>query len=114
MLLSTGEDRRKIHLRVDGLYTENSIRLIGCSLQALPGVQDLNFDPELKQLSLSYEPDLTGPRNFIEIIGLIGSGYVTRQRYFLKEAEENLIETRKSNDTASLFFGVWFSRFLFF
>ncbi|XP_075522800.1 putative copper-transporting ATPase HMA5 [Primulina tabacum] len=74
MLISTGEDRRKIHLRVDGLCTENSIRLIGCSLQALPGVQDLNFDPELKKLSLSYQPDLTGPRNFIEIIESTGSG----------------------------------------
>ncbi|KZV16089.1 hypothetical protein F511_24882 [Dorcoceras hygrometricum] len=81
MLISTGEDRRKIHFRVDGLSTESSIRMIGCSLQALPGVQDLNFDPKLKKLSLSYQPDLTGPRNFIEIIESTGSGRYKAEIY---------------------------------
>lgn len=74
LLISTGEDRCKIHLQVDGVRTENSMRIIGNSLQALPGVQDTNFDSELNKISVSYQPDFTGPRNFIEIIESTGSG----------------------------------------
>lgn len=74
ILISTGEDRCKIHLQVDGVRTENSLRIIGDSLQALPGVHDMNFDLELNKFSLSYQPDLTGPRNFIQIIESTGSG----------------------------------------
>ncbi|KAK4478902.1 hypothetical protein RD792_014409 [Penstemon davidsonii] len=73
ILISTEEDRCKIHLQIDGLRTQNSMRIIENSLQALPGVQDMKFDPNLNKLSISYQPDLTGPRNFIEIIELTGS-----------------------------------------
>ncbi|PIN23728.1 Cation transport ATPase [Handroanthus impetiginosus] len=74
ILISTGEDRCKIHLQVDGVCSQDSMRIIGDSLQALPGVQDINVDPELNKLSLSYQPDLNGPRNFIEVIESTGSG----------------------------------------
>lgn len=74
ILISTGEYRCKIHLQVDGVRTESSMRIIGNSLEALPGVQDLNFGPELDKLSISYQPDLTGPRYFIEVIESTGLG----------------------------------------
>ncbi|KAH6778891.1 heavy metal atpase 5 [Perilla frutescens var. hirtella] len=74
ILLSTGEDRCKIHLQIDGVRTESSMRIIQNSLEALPGVEDLNYDSELNKVSLSYQPDLTGPRHFIEIIESTGSG----------------------------------------
>ncbi|KAL3498825.1 hypothetical protein ACH5RR_041557 [Cinchona calisaya] len=74
ILISTGEDRNKIHLKVDGVRTENSMRIIVNSLQALPGVQDINMDPELQKLSLSYKADVTGPRNFMQVIESTGSG----------------------------------------
>lgn len=77
VVLSTGEDRCKIHLQIDGVRTESSMRIIGNSLEALPGVQDMDFDSDLKKLSLSYRPDLTGPRHFIEIIESTGSGRYT-------------------------------------
>ncbi|XAR55058.1 Cu(2+)-exporting ATPase [Bertholletia excelsa] len=73
-LISTGEDKSKIMLKVEGIRTDNSMRIIENSLQALPGVQDINIDPELKKFSLSYKPDLTGPRNFIQVIESTGSG----------------------------------------
>ncbi|KAL3818072.1 hypothetical protein ACJIZ3_003977 [Penstemon smallii] len=73
ILISTEEDRCKIHLQIDGIRTQNSMRIIENLLQALPGVQDMNFDPNLNKLSISYQPDLTGPRNFIEIIESTGS-----------------------------------------
>ncbi|KAF5937133.1 hypothetical protein HYC85_024639 [Camellia sinensis] len=74
ILISTGEDRNKIQLKIDGVRTDNSMRIIENSLQALPGVQDIDIDPELKKFSLSYKPDLTGPRDFIQVIESTGSG----------------------------------------
>ncbi|CAA2979700.1 probable copper-transporting ATPase HMA5 [Olea europaea subsp. europaea] len=76
MLISAGEDRLQIQLQVLGIRTENSVRIIGNSLQALPGVQDIDFDLDLQKFTISYEPDLTGPRTLIKIIESTGSGQV--------------------------------------
>ncbi|KAL0393528.1 UNVERIFIED_CONTAM: putative copper-transporting ATPase HMA5 [Sesamum latifolium] len=73
ILISNGkEDRCKVHLQVDGLESEGSMTVIESSLRALPGVQEIHFEPELKKLSISYEPDLTGPRDFIKTIQASG------------------------------------------
>ncbi|KAL2516736.1 putative copper-transporting ATPase HMA5 [Abeliophyllum distichum] len=74
ILISAGEDRSKIQLQVHGIRTENSMRIIGNSLQALPGVQDIDFDLDFQKFTISYKPDLTGPRTFIKIIESTGSG----------------------------------------
>ncbi|PNT53816.1 hypothetical protein POPTR_001G105800v4 [Populus trichocarpa] len=74
VLLSTGEDMGKIGLKVDGVRTHNSMRMIEKSLQALPGVQSIDIDSEVNKISLSYKPDVTGPRNFIKVIESTGTG----------------------------------------
>lgn len=74
LLISTEEDVSKIQLQVDGVRTENSMRVIGSSLEALPGVLGVDIDPALGKLSLSYKPDVTGPRNIIQVIESTGSG----------------------------------------
>ncbi|KAL7597210.1 hypothetical protein Lser_V15G27666 [Lactuca serriola] len=75
ILISTGEDVSKIHLQIDGPWNDGSMRIIQESLQALPGVEKIEFDTNLKKCSLSYKPDLTGPRNFIQVIESTGSGF---------------------------------------
>ncbi|KAL5551664.1 hypothetical protein UlMin_001840 [Ulmus minor] len=72
ILLSSGEDMSKIDLKVDGIRTENSMRIIEQSLQALPGVQTTEFDSEVNKFSLSYKSDMTGPRTFINVIETTG------------------------------------------
>ncbi|XP_024986434.1 probable copper-transporting ATPase HMA5 [Cynara cardunculus var. scolymus] len=74
ILISTGEDRSKIHLQIDGPWTDGSMRMIEKSLQALPGVEKIEIDTNLRKCSLSYKADLTGPRNFIQVIESTGSG----------------------------------------
>ncbi|KAG9441214.1 hypothetical protein H6P81_017068 [Aristolochia fimbriata] len=74
ILISTGEDRSKIQLKLDGVRTDKSMRMIESSLQALPGIEDIDIDPVLHKVSLSYKPYQTGPRNFIEVIQSTGSG----------------------------------------
>ena len=74
ILISSGEDISKIELKVDGVRTDHSMRMVKESLHALPGVQDTIIFPELNKISLSYKPDMTGPRTFINVIDSIGSG----------------------------------------
>ncbi|KAF9623917.1 hypothetical protein IFM89_006644 [Coptis chinensis] len=74
ILISTGEDRSKIGLKIDGIRTDRSMRMVENSLQALPGVEAVDFDPTFQKVSLSYKPDQTGPRNFIQVIESMGYG----------------------------------------
>ncbi|KAL4563540.1 hypothetical protein LXL04_027583 [Taraxacum kok-saghyz] len=62
ILISTGEDVSKIDLQIDGLWNESFIKVIEQSLQALPGVEKIEIDPNLRKFSVSYKLDLTGPR----------------------------------------------------
>ncbi|KAI7987468.1 putative copper-transporting ATPase HMA5 [Camellia lanceoleosa] len=74
ILISTGEDKSKIMLKIEGVQTDISMTMIENSLQALPGIEDIDIDFELKKISIYYESDLTGPRNFIQVIESTGSG----------------------------------------
>ncbi|KAL4592887.1 hypothetical protein LXL04_005894 [Taraxacum kok-saghyz] len=78
ILISTGEDVSKIDLQMDGLWNESFIKVIEQSLQALPGVEKIEIDPNLRKFSVSYKPDLTGPRSFIQVIESTGSGFKAR------------------------------------
>lgn len=69
MLISTGEDRNKVHLKLERILPDREIRVILNSLQALPGVEDTEVDVQLEKITVSYNPDLTGPRTFIDVIG---------------------------------------------
>ncbi|XP_061373774.1 probable copper-transporting ATPase HMA5 [Gastrolobium bilobum] len=84
-LISTGEDMSKIDLQVEGARTGRSMRMIEDSLQALPGVQGVEVHPELNKISLSYKPNLTGPRNFINVIEETGSSRRFRAKIFPEE-----------------------------
>nr|AYW01702.1 HMA3 protein [Morus alba] len=73
VLISSGEDITKIDLQVEGVRTERSMRIIEESLEALPGVQAIDSSPDVKKFSISYKPDMTGPRTFINVIETTGS-----------------------------------------
>ncbi|XP_058008195.1 probable copper-transporting ATPase HMA5 [Hevea brasiliensis] len=63
--VSTDEDTSKIELKVDDAITDNSLKAIKNSLQAVPGVQSICVDPELNRISVSCEPDSPAPGSFI-------------------------------------------------
>ncbi|URE06391.1 copper-transporting ATPase [Musa troglodytarum] len=81
ILVTTGEDINRIELKVDGPFSTRYISMVNNSLQALPGVDDVNIDPLLHKVAISYKPDQTGPRNFIEIIESTGSGQLKASIY---------------------------------
>lgn len=75
ILISSSEDLSKIDLQVEGDLTDHSmIKLIEDSLRSLPGVLELRPSLELSKISLSYKPDLTGPRDFINVIQETSNG----------------------------------------
>ena len=74
-LISVGEERNKVILKVDGVHTIQGMHMIKMSLEALPGVDLVELDVEIENVIISYDPDQTGPRYFIEIIESIGSNY---------------------------------------
>ncbi|KAJ1387372.1 P-type ATPase [Sesbania bispinosa] len=67
-LISSSEDLSKIDLLVEGDFSNHSMELIVESLRALPGVLDVDIHVELNKITLTYKPDMTGPRNFISVI----------------------------------------------
>uniref|UniRef100_A0A803LQK6 HMA domain-containing protein n=1 Tax=Chenopodium quinoa TaxID=63459 RepID=A0A803LQK6_CHEQI len=73
VLISTGEDRSEVHLKVEGIETDQSWKLVETSLEALPSVQIIGMDLKLQKISLSYKSGITGPRKFIEVIESTGS-----------------------------------------
>lgn len=75
ILISIREDTSTIDIEIEGIKTDYSIGTITKSLRAIPGVQDVDIFPELKKISISYKPDITGPRKFIEVIESTGSGH---------------------------------------
>lgn len=89
VLISTGEDISRVQLKVDGIRTDHSWKMIETSLQALPGVQTVELDARLHKISLSYRPDMTGPRNFIEVIESTGSQHFKAMIYREERGRES-------------------------
>ncbi|XP_021319722.1 probable copper-transporting ATPase HMA5 isoform X2 [Sorghum bicolor] len=89
ILITTGEDRSRIDLKLDGLLTERLTMILKSSIQALPGVEDVKVDTELHKITVSYKPDQTGPRDLIEVIESATSGDVTASIYAEAEGREH-------------------------
>ncbi|KAK7307850.1 hypothetical protein VNO77_41271 [Canavalia gladiata] len=73
-LISSSEELSKIDLHVEGEVTDHSMELMKSSLGALPGVLGVDISSELNKITVSYKPDVTGPRNFIHVIEETGDG----------------------------------------
>ncbi|KAF8702415.1 hypothetical protein HU200_032791 [Digitaria exilis] len=89
VLITTGEDRSRIYLRIDGVLTERLVMILESSIQALPGVEDIKVDIELHKVTISYKPDQTGPRDLIEVIESATSGDITASIYPEAEGREH-------------------------
>ncbi|CAN6249678.1 unnamed protein product [Urochloa humidicola] len=89
VLITTGEDRSRIDLKIDGALNERIIMILESSIRALPGVEDIKVDTELHKVTISYKPDQTGPRDLIEVIESATSGDITASIYPEAEGREH-------------------------
>ncbi|TKW05895.1 hypothetical protein SEVIR_7G205900v4 [Setaria viridis] len=89
VLITAGEDRSRIDLKIDGVLNERLIMILESSIQALPGVEDIKVNTELHKITISYKPDQTGPRDLIEVIESATSGDITASIYPEAEGREH-------------------------
>lgn len=71
-LINAGDETNKVHLRLEGVSSSKEAKLIEISLQSLPGVNSVEMDSNSDKVSVSYDPDLTGPRSIIQCIQQTG------------------------------------------
>ncbi|CAN6268842.1 unnamed protein product [Urochloa humidicola] len=89
VLITAGEDRSRIDLKIDGVLNERIIMILESSIRALPGVEDIKVDTQLHKTTISYKPDQTGPRDLIEVIESATSGDITASIYPEAEGREH-------------------------
>lgn len=94
LLITIADHISKIELKVDGMHNENSSTKVKESLELVPGVEDVDIDRTLSKVTISYRPDITGPRTFIEVLESIKSEHFETTIY----SEEARRETRKEKE----------------
>lgn len=78
-LISSGSDLNKVHLKLEGISSQGDLTIIQCSLESLEGVNHVEMDIEKHVVSVSYEPDIIGPRYLIQGIQEAGKGLSSYQ-----------------------------------
>ncbi|KAG2375681.1 hypothetical protein LR48_Vigan06g002100 [Vigna angularis] len=90
VLISSSEDFTKIDLRVEGAVTDGaSMTPILDSLRTLPGVLVVDLTEEFSKISVSYKPDITGPRDLINVIEQTGNGNFKATIYPTEQGQRN-------------------------
>lgn len=67
-LINSGKDVNKVHLKLEGVNTPDDIITIKFSLESALGVTDVSFDLKEHKVTISYDPNVTGPRSLIKCI----------------------------------------------
>ncbi|KAL8556863.1 hypothetical protein ACS0TY_004367 [Phlomoides rotata] len=94
VLISTGEEEiSRIHLQINRLDHKESTIVVD-SIKALRGVHEISFDAESNKISISYEPDLIGVRDFVETIESSGPENV-KATIFLERSGEREDEIKQ-------------------
>ncbi|GFQ06142.1 probable copper-transporting ATPase hma5 [Phtheirospermum japonicum] len=73
-LISTGNDLNKVHLKLEGINSPDDLTVIQGALESLEGVNNVEIDMEEHKVTISYEPNIVGPRSLIQCIKEAGSG----------------------------------------
>ncbi|XP_021894204.1 copper-transporting ATPase HMA4-like isoform X2 [Carica papaya] len=73
-LISSGDDANKTHLRLAGVTSEEDVSIIQSSLESAVGVSHVEVDAAENKVTVTYDPDITGPRSLILCIQEAGHG----------------------------------------
>ncbi|KAF9688712.1 hypothetical protein SADUNF_Sadunf01G0016600 [Salix dunnii] len=73
-LISSGNDMNKVHLKVEGFNFAEDGNMIQFCLESTVGVNHVEVDLAEHKVTVSYDPDLIGPRSIIQRIGDASSG----------------------------------------
>lgn len=73
-LISSGTNENKIHLKLEGLNSLEDFMIIESSLEVAEGVTHVQMELERNMVTVSYDPNLSGPRSLIDCIQKAGKG----------------------------------------
>ncbi|KAK4708885.1 hypothetical protein R3W88_029810 [Solanum pinnatisectum] len=95
-IISSGSDLNKVHFKLEGINSPDDFTAIQCCLDALEGVNTVDINQQEHRVTISYEPDIIGPRTLMQCIQESGHESSTyraslfippRQREIEKEQE---------------------------
>lgn len=101
-IIGSGNDVNKVYLKIEGFNSSEDLTIIKSSLESVEGVDHIEMDLKENKVTVSYDPNYTGPRSLIHCIQEAGSGpnfyhaslYIPPRR---REAEQQK-ETRMYRD----------------
>ncbi|BAT97049.1 hypothetical protein LR48_Vigan11g142200 [Vigna angularis] len=64
-LISSGNDANKVFLKLEGVDSVEDVNLLMSSLELAAGVNHVEMDLSEHKVTVSYDPDVTGPRSLI-------------------------------------------------
>lgn len=67
-LISSGNDANKVFLKLEGVYNAEDVNLVMSSLELAVGVNHVEMDLSEHKVTVSYDPDVTGPRSLIHCV----------------------------------------------
>lgn len=67
-LISSGNDANKVHLKVEGIDSEEDANVLVSYLELVAGVNRVEIDFSERIVTVSYVPDITGPRTLIHCV----------------------------------------------
>lgn len=73
-LISSGNDVNKVHLKLEGVDSAEDVNVIMSCLELAVGVNHVEMDLTEHKVTVSYDPDITGPRSLIHCIQAASCG----------------------------------------
>lgn len=67
-LISSGKDVNKVHLKLEGLNSSEDATFVQKFLESTQGVSQVEIDLAEHKVTVSYDPNLTGPRSIIQYL----------------------------------------------
>lgn len=67
-IISSGSDLNKVHFKLEGINSPDDFTAIQCCLDALEGVNTVEINQQEHRVTISYEPDIIGPRTLMQCI----------------------------------------------
>ncbi|KAK7286834.1 hypothetical protein RJT34_22124 [Clitoria ternatea] len=67
-LVSSGNDANKVHLKLEGVDSAEDVNVVMSSLELAAGVNHVGMDLSEHTVTVSYDPDVTGPRSLIQCV----------------------------------------------
>lgn len=67
-IISSGSDLNKVHFKLEGINSADNFTAIQCCLDGLEGVNTVEINQQEHRVTISYEPDIIGPRTLMQCI----------------------------------------------